>query len=299
MKRAVSISLGSSTRDHKVILELLGEPISVERIGTDGDLARAMALYADLDGAVDAFGVGGTDLGLQVEERYYPLRAAHKMVSPVRQTPVVDGGGVRSVLERHIMQRVEAEIGDQIAPKQAMITVAVDRYDMALSFHHAGYQTVYCDLMFGLGVPIAVRGLTNLQRLARFLMPVVGRLPMSVLYPTGEKQHQIVPRYEKWYRWASVIAGDFNYIRRHLPPRLDGKVVVTNTTTAADVELLKGRGVRYLATTTPRFEGRSFGTNVIEAALTAVAGKGRTLTGDEIQGLLDRLGFRPTITRLD
>lgn len=299
MKRAVSISLGSSTRDHKVVSNLLGQEISVERIGTDGDLEKAMALYVELDDKVDAFGVGGTDLGLQVEDRYYPLRAAQKMVSGVEKTPVVDGGGVRSVLERRIMQVVESEIGGEIAPKRAMITVAVDRYDMAVSFDRAGYETVYCDLMFGLGLPIPVKGLVNLQRLARLLMPVVGRLPMSFIYPTGEKQHQIVPKYVEWYEWASVIAGDFNYIKRHLPDRLDGKIVVTNTTTAADMELLQARGARYLVTTTPRFKGRSFGTNVIEATLTAVAGKGRPLTSEEIQGLLDELDFRPTITRLN
>jgi len=173
-------------RDHKIEIELLGHQVSIERIGTNGDLEKAMVLYEELDGQVDAFGVGGTDLGLQVEERYYPLRAAQKMVSGVRKTPVVDGGGVRSVLERKIMQIVEAEIGE-IAPKQAMITSAVDRYDMALSFDRAGYETVYCDLMFGLGIPIPLKGLTTLKRVARVLMPVVGRMPMSFIYPTGEK----------------------------------------------------------------------------------------------------------------
>jgi len=299
MKRAVSISLGNSTRDHKVVVELLGEEVSVERIGTDGDLKRAMALYVELDDQVDAFGVGGTDLGLQVEDRFYPLRAAQKMVSGVKKTPLVDGGGVRSVLERRVMQTVEAEIGDGIAPRQAMITCAVDRYDMAVSFDQAGYETVYGDLMFGLGIPIPLRGLVNLKRVARVLMPVVGRLPMSFIYPTGDKQHEIVPKYGKWYHWASVIAGDFHYIKRHLPDRLDGKVVVTNTTTAADVALLRARGVRYLVTTTPRFEGRSFGTNVIEATLTAVAGRGRPLASGEIQELLEQIDFRPEVTRLN
>jgi len=100
MKRAVSISLGSSRRDHKVTINLLGQEVSVERIGTDGNVQRAMALYEELDGQVDTFGVGGTDLGLQVEDRYYPLHAAQKMVSGVKKTPLVDGGNVRSVLER-------------------------------------------------------------------------------------------------------------------------------------------------------------------------------------------------------
>ena len=41
MKRAVSISLGSSTRNKAVEVELLGEMVSIERVGTDGDEAKA------------------------------------------------------------------------------------------------------------------------------------------------------------------------------------------------------------------------------------------------------------------
>jgi len=196
------------------------------------------------------------------------------------------------------MQYVEAEIGSEIAPKRALITSAADRFDMALSFDEAGYETVYGDLMFGLGLPIPVRGLRTLEFLASALLPIVGRLPMSVLYPTGEKQETIVPKYVQHYEWATVIAGDFNYIKRHMPDQLVGKVIVTNTTTAQDVERLRERGVRYLVTTTPRIEGRSFGTNVLEATLVALAGKGRPLEQEEVEEMLAQLDLHPTIERL-
>jgi hypothetical protein len=62
MKRAVSVSLGSTARDKKVEIELFGETVSIERIGTDGDIAKATALFTELDGKVDALGVGGIDL---------------------------------------------------------------------------------------------------------------------------------------------------------------------------------------------------------------------------------------------
>jgi len=38
MKRAVSISIGSSKRNKSVTVELLGEQVTIERIGTDGDM---------------------------------------------------------------------------------------------------------------------------------------------------------------------------------------------------------------------------------------------------------------------
>jgi hypothetical protein len=62
MKRVVSVSLGSSKRDHKVEVNLLGQKFSIERIGTDGDMQKAMELIRSLDGQVAAFGLGGIDL---------------------------------------------------------------------------------------------------------------------------------------------------------------------------------------------------------------------------------------------
>ena len=76
MKRAISISLGSSKRDKKVVVIFNGEEIQVERVGTDGDFAKARQMYLDLDGKVDAFGVGGVDLYLRLDQKEYPLRAA-------------------------------------------------------------------------------------------------------------------------------------------------------------------------------------------------------------------------------
>jgi len=299
MKRAVSVSLGSSTRDKRVTLTLLGEEITLERIGTDGDVQRAIQLYNELDGKVDAFGVGGIDLGFNVAGRYYPLHSAQKLVAGVHRTPVVDGGGLKHTLERRIAQFIEERIGDQIQPKRVLIPSGVDRYGMVLSFAEAGYEMIIGDLGFALGLPIPIRTVRAFHALVRVLLPILSHLPLDWLYPTGEKQEETVPKFESWYQWATVIAGDCLYIKRHMPERLDGKVIVTNTTTETDVELFRERGVRYLVTSTPRLEGRSFGTNVMEAALVALAGKGRPLSEQELEEWLDRLGLEPTIQELN
>ena len=84
-----------------------------------------------------------------------------------------------------------------------------------------------------------------------------------------------------------------------MPDDMKGMVVVTNTTTTEDVALFKKVGVKYLITTTPVLEGRSFGTNMMEAALIAVSGKKRALTHDEYNELLDKLGFKPQLQELN
>jgi hypothetical protein len=84
-----------------------------------------------------------------------------------------------------------------------------------------------------------------------------------------------------------------------MPEDLRGKIIVTNTTTSSDVDFLKKRGIKYLITTTPSLDGRTFGTNMMEAALIAIAGKRRVLTTDELNELIDKLGFEPQLQELN
>jgi hypothetical protein len=295
MRTATSVSLGSSRRDKKLEITLLGQPICIERRGTDGDTRAATALFADLDGRVDALGMGGTDLFVQVEDRRYPLHAAHKLVAQVQRTPVVDGSGLKNSLERQVVPAMIAELGEPYASGRVLITSAADRFGMARSFFEHDYQVVCGDLMFALGLPLAIRSIGHLRLLARLLLPVLGRLPISLLYPTGFKQDEIQPRFGRWYDWATVIAGDCHYIKRHMPANLIGKIIVTNTTTAEDMALFARRGVAIVVTTTPLIDGRSFGTNLMEAALTAAAGLGRPLTDAEIRNSIDQMALQPTI----
>jgi hypothetical protein len=299
MKHAVSVSLGSSTRDKRAEIDLFGERVLIERIGTDGDVARAAALFRSLDGKVDAFGMGGIDLSAGTPSRDYPIYAARKLIRDVKQTPVVDGRGLKFTLERQCVPYMEAHLGAELQPRRALVNVASDRYGMALSLAEAGYECVYGDLLFVLGIPAPLRTLGQIQRMLLLLGPIAGRLPIRMLYPVGEKQHKTVPRFTRWYRWATVIAGDCTYTKRHMPPSLEGKTILTNTTTETDVASFRDAGVRTLVTTTPRFDGRSFGTNMMEAALVAVAGKGRALTRDELSGMIDRLGMHPHIMSLN
>ncbi len=301
MKRAVSISIGSSKRNKAVEVELLGEKISIERIGTDGDMEAAAQLYKELDGTVDAFGVGGADLGALVDGKWYPLYSVKPMVRFVEKTPLVDGGGLKNTLENKAAAFLEEHIADYINQhgRKVLVTLGTDRWGLSSCFAEAGYEIVFGDLMFGLDIPIAIHKLSQLKTLAALLMPVAGRLPFEWIYPTGEKQEKRTPKWGKYYNWATVIAGDCHYIKRYMPDELTGKVIVTNTTTPEDVELFKKSGVKYLVTTTPVLDGRSFGTNMMEAALVAISGKNRPLTWAEYSELLDKLGFEPQLQELN
>jgi len=298
MKRAVSISIGSSKRDKAVEISLFGEKVLLERIGTDGDMEKAARMYQEMDGKVDAFGVGGANLGLMVADRWYPLYSVQSLVRFIRQTPVVDGTGLKNTLENKVAPFIEAKIGSYIKDKKVFMTLGADRWGMSKSFLDCGYECVFGDLMFGLGIPFPIRSERALKIFAAILMPIAGRLPFKWVYPIGEEQEVRKPKWEKYYQWGTVIAGDCHYITHHMPDRLQGKVIATNTTTPSDVELFRTAGVKYLVTSTPVLDGRSFGTNMMEAALVAISEKKRELTRDELNELLNRLGFEPQLQEL-
>ena len=302
MKRAVSISLGSSSRDKQVEIELNGETLLVERIGTDGDIEKAKQLYHKLDGKVDAFGVGGVDLYLCLDKREYPLHAALKLVGGVKQTPVVDGRGLKHTLERRVFELAGSSLreieGLSMHFRQAFVPVAIDRLGLAQAAAEVSDTIVLGDLMVALGIPIPVRGITAFKRIARIMLPFVSHFPMSMLF-YGSSGVEREPKYQKFWLESDLLAGDFLFMRKYVVDDLSGKTVITNTTTEANVEFLRKRGVRLLITTTPRYEGRTFGTNMMEAALTAYAGKGRPLTDAELNMLIDDLELRPTVMLLN
>ncbi len=298
MKRAVSVSLGSSARDKKVVVNLQGQEISVERIGNDGDVEKTRRMFAELDGQVDALGVGGVDLYLRLGEREYPLRAALKLVADVHRTPVVDGRGLKHTLERRVFELAAPQLGGIPHFRRAFVPVTVDRIGLAEAVNEVSDEIILGDFMIALGLPIPIRGIQAYYRVARALFPIVSYFPMSLLfYGSGGSEHE--PKYERYFREADLIAGDFLFMRKYLPMDLSGKTVITNTTTESNIELLRERGVRQVITTTPRYEGRSFGTNMMEAMLTAFAGLGRVLTDDELNGLIDDLDLRPSVQRLN
>jgi len=299
MKRVVSISLGSSSRDHVAEAQILGEKITVERRGTDGDMQKAIELIRELDGTVDAFGMGGIDLHVRAGTRKYVLKDALKLLHAAKITPMVDGGGIKDTWEYRVISVLEKDYGIPFRGRKALLVQGVSRYGMALGLIEAGARVTFGDLAFTLGVPLAIRSLGTLNVLASIIAPIACRMPISVLYPTGQKQQENKPRFPGLYEENEIICGDFLYIKQCLPLDVSGKTFLTNTITRDDVELLRSRGARLLITISPELDGRSFGANVLEAILIALAGKRPEELGrDGYFEMLERMNLKPRIQEL-
>ncbi len=297
MKKIISISLGSDKRDHRVETEFLGEKFIIERKGTNGDKKMAAQLFAELDGQYDAFGMGGIDLFIQVGNSSYQFRDAKKLIKNVKETPVVDGSGLKNTLERLTVEYIEDELDIRLDNKKVLITSAMDRFGMAETFYERNAKVICGDLIFGLGVPIRIKSLKILKLVASIIAPIVTKLPFELVYPTGDKQDKVnkqIGKYKKYYDEADIIAGDFHYIKAYLPAEIKDKIILTNTTTNSDLNNLKDKGAKSLITTTPNLNGRTFGTNVMEALLITLIDKNPLqITSNDFLKMLKKLDFEP------
>jgi hypothetical protein len=298
IKEVVSVSIGSSKRDHSVEVELFGEPFRISRVGTDGDMDRAEALLREKDGMVDAFGLGGIDLYLTAAGRDYHFRDGRRFGRAVSQTPLLDGSGLKGAVEADVVRHMVEDLGLMLKGKRVLVTSAVDRWGMTEGFFDAGCEVVAADLLFALGIPVMLKTRRSLEATVRMVAPVAVQLPFAWLYE-AEADHETAVKAESkhatHYRSADIIAGDFKYVRKYMPADMRGTWVVTNTTTAEDVEFLRGRGVDLLVTSTPRLDGRSFGTNVIEATMVALDGARQRLAPARYMELLRETGFAPDV----
>jgi len=217
-KRVVSVSLGSSKRDSRVEIELAGIPYVMERVGTDGDFQKALSLIRELDGKVDAIGLGGIDLYLITGWKKYIIRDAKKLADAAKLTPITDGAFLKLVLEKEAITLLQTRgIVDFKKAKVLQIT-AVDRFGMASALASLAKEIVFGDLMFSFGIPLPMRSMRAVNILGFLFLPFICRLPFKMLYQTEAVQvKRGEPKFERFLQWADVIGGDFHYIRSYSP----------------------------------------------------------------------------------
>lgn len=299
MRRVVSVSLGSSKRNKTHEVEILGEMFKIERIGTDGDLDKFAAMFTELDGKVDALGVGGADIYVVVGHKRYEFRQIVKLVSGAKKTPVVDGSGLKHTLERETIRSLQADKTIDFSRETVLLVSAVDRFGMAQALEEAGAKVIYGDLLFAIGVPITIRSYRWVKIIGALSLPVICRLPFKWFYPTGEKQEKRTPKYPKVFAEATVIAGDWHYIRRYAPEDLKGKTIITQTLRKADLEWLTSTGAERAITTTPIMGGETFATNVMEGVVVTVLGKRpEEVSERDYLDTLRRLNWKPNLIPL-
>lgn len=301
-KEIVSISLGPASRDFEFTTQMFGEDVHIRRLGTDGDVQHAQGLVAEYDGQVDAIGLGSMSIYFKLGHRTYVHQQVQQVAKAAQVTPVVDGVHLKNTLERWAIGQVAQLEHGIFGHKRVFVVSGIDRYAMAQVLSNYTHRILFGDAIFHLNLPFALRSFKQLERYAGLVLPALCRAPYGRLCPVGRDQELRTPRGTKYFDQASIIAGDYVYIRRFAPDNLRGKIVITTTLSSTDVEDLRERGVESLVTITPPLnDERPFvGTNVIEAIFVSFMERPLDdITEDDYLNLVAQSELEPRITVLN
>lgn len=301
-KEIVSISLGPAIRDYELSTQMLGEEFRVRRFGVDGDVQRARDLVAQFDGQVDAISLGGVSLHYRVGRRTYVHEQARDIANAAAETPVVDGVHVKNTLERWALGQIAQDHPGFFSQKRVFIVSGVERYAMAQVLGTYTQQIAFGDLMFRWNLPFPLRSLGQLGTYTKLVLPWLCREPINSPLRPGVDGERATLRGARQVRRADVIAGDYPSIRRLGPQYLRGKVVITDSLSAQDVQDLKEMGVECLVALTPSLsdEHPFVGASVIEAMLVSLMQRPLSeITDDDFLNLIAGSALQPEVVYLN
>ena len=301
MKQALIVHAGHAGFTTRV--ELAGCAVEVRFAGCSADLGRALELVREHDGAVDAIGIDGLPVHLRLGSESALHPAGARLIEAASRTPVLDGSGVRSVLEPWAVTLAERAHPGVFAGRKTLMVPGLNHDGLARALALRTPRLRYADPLLFFGLPrlpgigspawlphVAQASLRRLARLApeRFTLG-----PAALATGAGASA----------FRWAELLVGDARTILRAAPEDLRGKTVVTECAGEQDLEDLRRRGAECLVTLMPPLESdravARLGAAAIEAVLAASRrDPHRALTEDTYLDMVADLSWTPAVRHL-
>lgn len=270
--RITSISLGSPEGDYEFSIATERYTFMVQRIGTNGSVQKFKELLRYYDGKSDVISFGGINFSYILGSRQYPLPLAQELKAVVQESPVVDGSLYKAWIEPYMVDQL-FRTGIIRAGQRVLLASVLDRFHLGKALEDKGLMVEVGDPFFALGLPVTFSNLESFELVARLTLPVLRHIPLSFLYPLGEKQLDSFQKYPHIYHRNNFVAGDYHFIRKYLPKRLKGQGFLVSTIRESGVEELVDRGARVIISLAPKVEGVTLGANLWDGIFFLLARK--------------------------
>ena len=301
MKKVLVIHLNNDSSTETV--HFLGQDVLIQREGCGGDAEKAAMLIRAHDGRFDAIALEGMPAQLKLGSSKRMHEVGVKLQKVGRETAVVDGSGIRAGLERWgviLADRAEPGIFSQ---KRILMTPGMNHRGMTQALERRGSSIRFADPVVYFALP-HFPGVGARMTLAQAAPPTLEQLkqfPFRRLMPQAGQAG--TKRAAAPFKWADVMAGDMNAIRRYAPEQLKNKTVVVESATEEDLADLRQRGVKIVVTLMPSLDKPhglgQWSAAAIEAVLVALRPHANDpLTEDTYLDLMADIQWQPAIRYL-
>lgn len=249
MKKVLVITI--TEEDSHSVVHFLNQQIEVHRLGCGGEIERARQLIHAYDGKVDAIGLEGLPRYLRLGSARRMHRSAGSLPDEARQSPVVDGSGIRGGLERWGVILADRSNPGIFSQKRVLMVPGLNHEGLAQALGRRSSALQYADPIMFFSLPGAP-GIGSSQTLEQFAGPTLDRLqeaPFRLLNAQPGLPHH--KRDNRPFEWADIIAGDIGAIRRYAPTSLKRKTIVVEHADETDLDDLRGRGASIVVTLMP------------------------------------------------
>ena len=232
-------------------LSFRGEEVRLERRGCAGDLSAAARLISAFDGKVDVIALDGLPFHLELGEATRPYTPVSGLAMAASQTPLVDGSGIRSALERWSVTLVDRAEPGIFSQKRILMVPGLNHVGLTHALARRSPHLRFADpeVFFGLPNLPGVGSQHTLHQTESLVLSRLQSASVSRLFPVLGDEPGLETSAR--FRWADLLAGDVRMIRRYAPSNLRHRTVVVPYARPEDIEDLAERGVSILVTLMP------------------------------------------------
>ncbi|NNM21687.1 MAG: dehydrogenase [Gammaproteobacteria bacterium] len=298
MKRVVTVSLGSSAKDHEFEAEFLGHQMQVRRLGADADETKAWELLRRVQADADAVGLGMVRDHFEVGSRRYLDKDTERLLNVVTRCPVTTGARLRRMLQVRAVRHVQRKLGHYFNNNHVLFLSGMANYEMAMAMSDYTSNLVFADAVFGTGTPKLLKSIRSLEVFARTARVATRFLPDKLTDRLARLTKTKKRVMGKAFDAAHVIVGTFADIEAcGTPANLKGKTLITSAIDDERLAFFRDCEVNLVIDVSPMlFEDRVVGMNTIQAMILAALDiTSEELTEHDLTEIIDELKITPRL----
>jgi predicted amino acid dehydrogenase len=293
VKKIVNISMGSENDNYRVESEFEGQTFSIQRFGTDEDLARAEDLLLKWNKRADVLCISGikypTVLGTE--------GVTHKKTKELLElcerlhTRVVTGETLNRVSQEWSIRNIQFQLGNNYFNNANVLFLSgIANAMLAKVMSEYTENLMFADPIIENKIPQILTSVKALEFYAGKARGVLEYVPLGRMIPS-KKRIESLNRYllGRAIKKANILVipheGFYDYLEACMGEPLEGKTVITTAAYDDRVDLLTQLGIEMIIDTTPQLIPPVVEDVVIEALMIAAfdVSKGKEMKSDLLE----------------